>query len=203
MEMELQPILWSDEFAIGIQEIDDQHRRLVDMINALESGKDGGGAEATGKVLAQLNDYVRDHFMLEERLMEDASFDADFVTRHHGEHAYFRGALKDFTADFENGRREVSASLIEYLVHWLLHHIVVVDRDMARQFHAAGPELATHFQALAQGLTDNLVESERHLIADLQHANAALARQLEELRREHQAVLDRLEASKTSAGFLP
>lgn len=49
--------------------------------------------------------------------------------------------LKDLTSDFENGRRNVTATLIEYLVHWLLHHIVVVDKAMAHQLDSADPEL--------------------------------------------------------------
>ncbi len=178
----MHPIQWSDEFAIGISEIDDQHRQLVEMMTALETDKGIDSPEATATLLARLNDYVRDHFSLEERLMQNRGFDREFVKRHRGEHAYFQGALKDFTADFNSGRRSVSASLIEYLVHWLLHHIVVIDRDMARQFQAAGPALATEFGRLARDYTDDLVESERQLISELQRANAELQRQLDELR---------------------
>lgn len=177
-------ILWSQEFAIGISEIDEQHRHLVELINSLTNNPAREDPATTESVLTELNDYVRDHFTLEERLMDGAGFDAEFVARHCAEHAYFVGALRDFTADFRSGRSGVTVSLIEYLVHWLLHHIVVVDREMSDQYRAGGTETAARFQSLAQGFSDDLEESERHLIADLQHENNELAKQVALLQRQ-------------------
>ena len=133
----MQPIQWSDDFATGIKEIDAQHRQLVDMITSLETAKESDKFETTAQVLVQLNDYVHDHFSIEDQLMENGQFDPAFVSQHRGEHAHFRGAPKDFTVDFESRRSHLTAALIKYLGHWLLHHIMVSDQVMARQFHAA------------------------------------------------------------------
>lgn len=183
----MEPVQWNDSFAIGIEEIDAQHRELIDMINALETKKFSHEAKTTGKLLLHLADYACNHFALEERVMECGDFDPEFVARHRAEHAYFRGVLKDFTVDFECGRCAVSPSLIAYLVHWLLHHIVVVDHDMAKQHLAVAPDIAAKARAQTRRLTDDLIESEHHLISDLLHANAALTRQLDELRPAKQS----------------
>lgn len=180
----MQPILWNPEFAVGIPEIDEQHRHLVDLINSLLKNCGRDDVATTAGILADLNVYVRDHFALEERLMRASAFEADFVARHSAEHAYFAGALRDFTADFNSGRSGVTISLVEYLVHWLLHHIVVVDREMSEQYRAGGPATAARLKSITQGVSDELEESERHLIADLQHENSELARQVEILQRE-------------------
>jgi len=178
-------IAWSDDFALGIDEIDAQHKALVGMINALDaSTHEDSGSETVRRLLGELNDYVRDHFAFEERLMAGGRCSRELVTRHVGEHAYFRSVLKDLTADFEHGRRNVTVTLIEYLVHWLLHHIVVVDRAMGHQLNAAEPDLEKHVAAaLMQDVTEDLTDSERHLLSELRRANDELEQQVLERTR--------------------
>lgn len=175
-------IEWTNDFALGIDEIDEQHRTLVGMINALDASTHGDpGPETMRRLLAQLSDYVRDHFGLEERLMGGGGCSPDLVGRHFAEHAYFRSVLKDLTTDFEKGRRSITVPLIEYLVHWFLHHIVVIDRAMAHQLNAAEPEMAARVAAaLMQDVTDDLTDSERHLLAELRRANDDVERQVQE-----------------------
>ena len=207
-------IAWSSEFALGIDEIDEQHKALVGMINALDASTHGEfSADSVRRLLGGLNDYVRDHFAFEERLMAGGGCSQELVTRHLGEHAYFRSVLQDLTSDFENERRNVTATLIEYLVHWLLHHIVVVDRAMAHQLNAAGHDLDKRVAAaLLQDVTEDLTDSERHLLAELRRANEELERQvLERTRvlsernrkletdlREMSALVERLKSGQAS-----
>lgn len=96
----MQPIPWGQEFFIGISEIDEQHRHLVGLINSLTDNQGRNDAASTDAVLAELNDYVRDHFRLEGRLMDGACFNAEFVARHRADHAYFVGAFSRFHGGF-------------------------------------------------------------------------------------------------------
>jgi len=164
----LHVIVWTNDFALGIDEIDEQHRILVDMINALHAGTHGDSApETPSRLLAQLSDYVQEHFGLEERLMGGGGCSPDLVGRHFVEHAYFRSVLKDLTTDVEKGRRRITIPLVEYLVHWFLHHIVVVDRTMTHQLNAGQADLAARLAAASlQHLTDELSESERRLLVE-------------------------------------
>ncbi len=194
-------IKWSSDFALGIDEIDAQHQALVGMINALDATThEEYSPENMRKLLDELNAYVKDHFGFEERLMAGGGCSQDLVTRHCGEHAYFRSVLRDLTADFENGRTSITVTLIEYLVHWLLHHIVVVDRAMAQQLNAADPELKARVAAaLMQEMTDDLTESERHLLAELRRANEELETQVEERTRELRELNRRLQTDLDAA----
>jgi hemerythrin-like metal-binding protein len=197
-------IAWSNEFALGIDEIDEQHKALVGMINALDASTHGDtSADAVRRLLVDLNDYVRNHFAFEERLMAGGGCSQDLVTRHLGEHAYFRSVLKDLTSDFENGRRNVTVTLIEYLVHWLLHHIVVVDRAMAHQLNAAEPDLDKRVAAaLLQDVTEDLTDSERHLLAELRRANDELELQVRERTRVLTEQNSKLEADLSEMSAL-
>lgn len=175
-------ITWTSDFALGIDEIDEQHRALVDMINALEVSTQGDAmVETTRILLARLHDYVRDHFAFEERLMAGGKCSPELVARHCGEHRYFRGVLTDLTKEFEAGRRNVTITLIEYLVHWLLNHIVVVDRAMAHELNAAEPELGARVaEALMKTVNKGVTDSEHHLLTELRRANQDLDRQVDE-----------------------
>lgn len=194
--MQVQIIEWSNDYVLGIAEIDDQHRALVGMINALDASTHAEySADNMRRMLDELNAYVRDHFAFEERLMAGGGCSPELVTRHCGEHAYFRSVLRDLTTDFENGRSGITVTLIEYLVHWLLHHIVVVDRAMAQQLNAADPELAARVAAaLTQTVVDDLTDSERHLLNELRRANEQLERQVLERTRVLSERNGRLEA---------
>ena len=215
-ETELHIIKWSSDFALGIDEIDQQHQALVGMINALDaSTHDAYSPETLRRLLGELNDYVKEHFGFEERLMAGGGCSPELVTRHCGEHAYFRSVLRDLTADFENGRTAITVTLIEYLVHWLLHHIVVVDRAMAHQLNSTEPAMAARVAAaLTQDVIDDLTESERHLLGELRRANDELEqavhertrmlsdknRKLEAELREARAELERLNAQLAAGG---
>ena len=54
--MQVQIIEWSSDFALGIAEIDDQHRALVGMINALDASTHADySVEGMRKMLDELN----------------------------------------------------------------------------------------------------------------------------------------------------
>jgi hemerythrin len=189
-------IKWTNDFELGIEEIDDQHRELVGMINALDVNSHGDyRPETTRLLLEQLGDYVRDHFALEERLMATGHCTPALVARHCGEHAYFRSLLRDLTSDFENGRRSITVTLIEHLVHWLLHHIVVIDRTMVSQLNENAEKFADRTVAtMMEQITEELTDSERHLLDELRRANEALERELLERTAAMSAANNKLEA---------
>lgn len=191
----MEPINWSPEYAVGIAEVDAQHHALLDMINAL-SAVIGTAQEVdtTREMLGRLSDYTHFHFALEERLMGETNIDPNFLTRHRGEHAYFIGVLKDFTADFVRGKGRISTSLLEYLLHWLLHHIVVTDREMAKHLHSGAQYIyskkaESHADTIATGFN----ASELHMLKDLKEANAELEQQLQARTSELETVRARLE----------
>ena len=63
-------IKWSDEYSVGVKQIDDQHKNLVDLINRLFDAMSlGKGKEVLGGVFDELKKYTIIHFQTEERLM--------------------------------------------------------------------------------------------------------------------------------------
>lgn len=114
---------WQDDLNTGIDIIDQQHRRILEYINALE----GIGpqhpfrpsAEA-GNVIDELVDYTMSHFAFEETLMEDAGY--EFFNPHKKVHQIFVQRVGEFHSRFKSGEN-VTAELHGLLHSWLFNHI--------------------------------------------------------------------------------
>lgn len=68
-------IEWKDTYALGIDEVDDDHRALVDLINALHGalGADSDD-EAIERFLSEVHTRIAAHFAAEERIMREAAY---------------------------------------------------------------------------------------------------------------------------------
>ncbi len=120
---------WRDEYLLGIQEIDNQHKTLIGLFDAIEEAvKQGKNWTTTYFHIAELRDYARFHFACEEALMRVFNF-AD-ITLHAAEHAHF---LK-FLSEMENSslRKSMENDLVRQLRSWVTKHIVGSDRDFSR-----------------------------------------------------------------------
>lgn len=114
-------LAWQDDLNTGIQVIDDQHKRIVFMINLLiRTQEPGHSRDEVGNVLNELVDYTLSHFAFEESLMEEAGY--EFTRPHKHVHKIFIARVKDFSLRFKAGE-DITQELIGLLSHWLFNHI--------------------------------------------------------------------------------
>ncbi|MEX6503302.1 bacteriohemerythrin [Pseudomonas zhanjiangensis] len=114
-------LVWQDDLNTGIAVIDEQHRRIVDMINQLHQAQARGGSRAeVGEVLGGLVDYTLSHFAFEEALLEEAGY--AFTKPHKRVHEIFTGRVRDYGLRFEAGE-DITEELIGMLSRWLFNHI--------------------------------------------------------------------------------
>lgn len=120
---------WRDEYSLGIPEIDNQHKTLIGLFDAIEEAvKHGESWSTTYFHIAELRDFARFHFACEEALMR--VFDFPDSSLHTAEHTHF---LK-FLSEMENNslRKSVEKDLVKLLRSWVTKHIVGSDRDFSR-----------------------------------------------------------------------
>lgn len=118
---------WSEKFNIGIDVIDNQHRQILDYINALEKIRATGAArEQIKDVFDDLIDYTQSHFSFEENLLAQVNY--QFLPSHRSIHELFVKRLKDFRQRFDNGE-SVEDDLHRLLSKWLINHIQHDDQD--------------------------------------------------------------------------
>lgn len=118
-------IVWTPNYEIGIEVIDNQHRRIVEYINevyAVREKQEPG--DRLAEVLFDLVDYTMSHFAFEEALMEEASYPD--IALHRLTHDAFTRQIQTFKKRFENGE-DIAEDLANMLQRWLLEHIVTDD----------------------------------------------------------------------------
>ena len=119
---------WSDQLVLGISKIDEQHRWLVDRINALhdELGKATPDRKVIGDIFESLVDYTMNHFLVEEDLFKRHGYPQ--TDAHLGEHNAFTGKIVKLLDQFHGSNADVSAETMTLLKNWLTHHILEVDK---------------------------------------------------------------------------
>ncbi len=126
-------ITWSDALSVQVREIDDQHKRLVQLINSLHDAmKAGQGKEALEKTLQELANYAVYHFRTEENYMQQFSY-AGYAS-HKLKHDAFVKKVTAFQADYVAGKLGLSIELMNFLRDWVTTHIRETDRNYTGTF---------------------------------------------------------------------
>ena len=112
--------------AIGIDEIDDDHGKLVNLLNILNhSVIEGASKDYVEAVLEELINCTVWHFSHEERLMLKYGYDA--FEEHRAEHQDLIDSARELQQKFiQTGNLDEKEDL-EYLERWLTEHILVAD----------------------------------------------------------------------------
>jgi hemerythrin-like metal-binding protein len=123
---------WSKELEVGVATIDAQHRELFAAINSLLPGIGAASAEEIPGVVAFLEDYIVNHFGMEEVYMRRLSYPG--YPYHKNEHVQFISNFYDLRDEFDsNGASaEIAGKLGRFLGDWLTHHIGQVDKALGR-----------------------------------------------------------------------
>ena len=113
---------WGNEFSIGVDDIDKQHKQIVAMINKLHDAiKAGSSATACVGILDEMIDYASQHFALEQDYMKRLNYPDS--AEHIDEHEKFATECRDFAEGLATGRISLSLDIGQFLLHWLYDHI--------------------------------------------------------------------------------
>lgn len=124
-------MLWNDKFLLGIKDIDEQHRKLVDLIEHTQElvidSKDGIDCyDEIVAVLKELSSYTIYHFTFEEDLMEEVDYEK--IIAHKMEHKIFVKKISNFMSDdLEEDQPDKIEQLTHFLIDWLVKHILDTD----------------------------------------------------------------------------
>ena len=128
---------WSENLSVNIKEIDEQHKKLLAMINELhEAMKSGRGKEVTEKTLGGLIQYVGTHFATEERMFEKYGYPG--LLAHKGEHTKLTKQATDIFQQFQQGKPVVNVELMNFLKSWLQDHILGTDKKYTSFLNSKG-----------------------------------------------------------------
>lgn len=133
------PITWTKEYSIGVEQLDNQHKKLIFLINKLEvltmyEPTHADFKERLDKLMQELVNYTILHFSTEEVLMD--MFDYEDSVEHKKGHTKFVEMIKleqdkleilIANKEWEKVNKEMVA-ILKYLQSWLINHILKSDK---------------------------------------------------------------------------
>lgn len=130
-------IEWRDDYSVDIQEIDEQHKCIVNYINELGDALIRKGNQvAVYDVVNKLVEYTKIHFAVEETLMRIFTYQG--YNEHKISHDMLVLQLSSLQKKLYDGHPEVGMELMMLLKKWLLEHISHEDKQYTAALHAAG-----------------------------------------------------------------
>jgi hemerythrin-like metal-binding protein len=128
---------WKDEYSVGINAVDHEHKELIALINRLYVELES--AEARRTVPAFFGDLLKAigaHFALEERFMRERDYDR--LDRHKADHERLLDELRDIMDAFDHAVEIDIVDLADRLDVWFTRHFRTHDAEL-HQALGAGP----------------------------------------------------------------
>ncbi len=125
---------WSEDFSVKISLMDEEHKKLFNLINDLNDAMlDGESENKISSVLDSLIDYTVYHFRHEEEMLK--KIDYPYIKEQELSHKAFIKKMKEFKLELKSGQMLLSVKIIDFLKDWLLSHIVNIDTKYTSHAH--------------------------------------------------------------------
>lgn len=122
-----QALEWKEGYSVGVEELDLQHRKLLDLVNEIASLRSKGATEKTCfAVLNAMIKYAEMHFETEERYFGTSDYPDS--PRHKRFHEEFVDEAFSMVRDLDENMLTLGAIAI-YLQEWYKDHILGTDRE--------------------------------------------------------------------------
>lgn len=130
-------IEWNSNLSVKIAAIDEQHQKLIAMINELNNAMAlGKGKEVVSKIINGLVSYATSHFSTEEKYFDQFKYPETLT--HKKEHADFVKKVGEFQEKFNKGMAALTLEIMQFLKDWLVKHIQGTDKKYSSFFNEKG-----------------------------------------------------------------
>jgi hemerythrin len=128
---------WRDEYSVGIQHIDDDHKKLISLLNNFTIAYDYAMSESFEKeALNELISYTKYHFDREEKMMEDNDYPD--VIAHKAQHKVMIDQVESFVHLYNIKGHDALDEISKFLSDWLINHINGTDKQYSEHLHNKG-----------------------------------------------------------------
>ena len=125
--------VWKQDYAIGVPKIDEQHKKLFEVINnLLVATGEGRAQEEVFCTVNFLEEYGAVHFSTEEELMVAMKYPG--YSKHKSEHRYFFAQLSEIKDKLAAEGPSISTVVLiqKRLADWLVVHVMNMDKVFGR-----------------------------------------------------------------------
>lgn len=122
-------LVWENSLSVDVEEIDEDHRRLIELFNLLNQAvEEEQEADYIRILTEELLSCTEWHFRHEERLMFWHNYDG--LQEHRAEHQELMSSIRTFLQRVIEGGGDLSNKELEHLENWLVGHILGADMDL-------------------------------------------------------------------------
>ena len=120
-------LVWNDTYSVGIPSIDEQHKKILDMINELSLSLINKEDESRQVlVILKLASYTISHFRHEENIFDKYNYEE--TDEHKESHKKLIERVDDFQTRLTENKEDIGEELLGFLITWLLNHILLMDK---------------------------------------------------------------------------
>ena len=130
-------IQWNDKYSVGISIIDEEHKKLIDIINlAIVSKEQNYNSEKTKEVLNEMDEYKCKQFTIEDTGMLKFNFSEYQV--HRNELLNFMDSTIESYKDLTMDNYQIINEILEFLKQWFVNHILETDKIYINSINESG-----------------------------------------------------------------
>ena len=126
-------IEWSDDLSVKITKFDNEHKRLVELLNKLNDAmSQGQGQKVLSQILSELSSYTKTHFKSEEDAMTKYNYPG--LAEQKAQHTDFINKISDMQTQYNAGTLSMSISVFHFILNWIQNHIKKEDKKYSDFF---------------------------------------------------------------------
>lgn len=119
---------WKESYSVNSKEIDQQHKKLIDLINVLyDAFIRKEDKDKLDYIISELNDYAIVHFSAEEKYFTENGF--THSEEHVNEHKKFLKEVEMFRNEYYYNSISLTPKIMTFLRDWLTNHIREMDQE--------------------------------------------------------------------------
>jgi hemerythrin len=124
-------IKWKKEYSIGVTKLDDQHKKIIKIVNqAIEQQFSKQNEKEIEEILDNLRNYMKEHFKAEEEYMLSHQYSGYDEQRN--EHNQFIDRLCEAQKEYYKSGRVTSMNILNFVWDWFSHHILKLDKQLSK-----------------------------------------------------------------------
>lgn len=133
----MEKITWSEKYSVGVSELDNQHKKIIEVINELHTNRDlTSQSDNLHNILGRIIIYAQNHLDYEEKLLRENGY-PDFED-HLEKHREYKLKVSDFAVDILEYKEDLPTELLDYLNQWWVDHILKEDMKYKSFFEEKG-----------------------------------------------------------------
>lgn len=130
-------MVWKDEYSVGIDSLDNDHKKLISLLNQFTMAYDYAMSEEYEReALNDLINYTKYHFEREEQLLEQHNYPD--VVAHKAQHKKMIEQVNSFMDLYNEKGHDSLNEISSFLSNWLINHINGTDKEYTSHLNQHG-----------------------------------------------------------------